>query len=134
MGLPFYVLSGGFKEGIMLTFSNAGVIPPPIFANMLECIGGRIQPHFTLLNPECDKPFGVCGNCKALHIRRLKASGGRIVYIGDGLTDRCAAVYADILFAKNDLARYCDENCIKYIKYDDFYDIEAALYDGASGI
>ena len=45
------------------------------------------------------------------------------MYIGDGRSDREAAAEADLVFAKNELADYCQENGIKALKFNNFADI-----------
>ena len=49
------------------------------------------------------------------------------VYIGDEISDGCAAGYADIVFAKKSLASYCWKNNITYFEYKDFRDIKNKL-------
>jgi 2-hydroxy-3-keto-5-methylthiopentenyl-1-phosphate phosphatase len=49
------------------------------------------------------------------------------VFIGDGISDSCAANYADIVFAKGDLASYCWKNNITYFEYKNFNDVKNKL-------
>ena len=44
-----------------------------------------------------------------------------MVYVGDGYSDRYAIHSADVIFARYDLAGYCDKNGISYFPYDNFY-------------
>ncbi|GAI88337.1 unnamed protein product, partial [marine sediment metagenome] len=42
---------------------------------------------------------------------------------GDGLSDKHVAELADVLFAKGDLARICDQEGIEYQPYNYFGDV-----------
>jgi 2-hydroxy-3-keto-5-methylthiopentenyl-1-phosphate phosphatase len=46
-----------------------------------------------------------------------------IVYIGDGLSDRCGVEKSDIVFAKDDLKTFCIENKIDFYEFENFEDI-----------
>ena len=48
----------------------------------------------------------------------------KIVFIGDGVSDYCAADKADFLWAKSSLIKYCEKNNIKHSKFQDFSDIK----------
>jgi 2-hydroxy-3-keto-5-methylthiopentenyl-1-phosphate phosphatase len=65
----------------------------------------------------------LCGeSCK-----RDALPGGPFIYVGDGYSDRCAALAADRIFARNGLARYLDRVGVVYEPFDDFYDVLRAL-------
>jgi 2-hydroxy-3-keto-5-methylthiopentenyl-1-phosphate phosphatase len=49
------------------------------------------------------------------------------VYVGDGYSDRCAALAADRVFATDGLARYLDERGIEYGLFADLDGVRAAL-------
>jgi 2-hydroxy-3-keto-5-methylthiopentenyl-1-phosphate phosphatase len=40
------------------------------------------------------------------------------VFVGDGFSDRYAAMYADLVFAKGRLATFCEQASIPYEPYD----------------
>lgn len=46
-----------------------------------------------------------------------------IVYIGDGISDRCPVQYADIVFAKDSLVSYCETHNITFHRFNDFSDV-----------
>ena len=50
-----------------------------------------------------------------------------IVYVGDGISDRCPVRYADIVFAKHGLVPYCQEQNISYHDYSHFGDVQVRL-------
>ena len=65
--------------------------------------------------------------CKSGHIRRAKRDGYTTVYIGDGITDRCPAAVADIIFAKRYLKKYLTAKGISFTPFDTFAEIRDAL-------
>jgi 2,3-diketo-5-methylthio-1-phosphopentane phosphatase len=113
---PLTVLSDGLDYYIqhMLLRHHLDL---PVFANHLEFVPpNRIVVSFPYFDYSC----GLCGNCKGHHVRRLAKPGEEIVYIGDGYSDRCAAQEADIIFAKRDLAKWCEERRMKHWRFDSF--------------
>jgi len=78
---------------------------------------------FPYHNQEC----GNCGNCKLQILRRLRDSFHTIVYVGDGISDRCAIREADLVFAKNELFKHCLHEGIECLRYKNFKDIQQNL-------
>lgn len=127
-GMPLIVVSGGFINGISLLFKKESLESVPVYANRLITSNGRLTAEFTNVNHNCSSIFGPCGNCKLQHLEKLKENNKKIIFIGDGLTDRCAALNADIVFAKKSLAEYCESKGIEYINYESFDDINNELF------
>ena len=122
-GVPFLILSGGYHQAVECVLGEKRLQGVKVFANDLS---GEpyITPQFESTIPDCIKSFGPCGNCKRDCLKGIRHESKRkILYIGDGLTDRCAVEEADILFAKSSLAAYCDAQGISYIHFDDFSNI-----------
>jgi 2-hydroxy-3-keto-5-methylthiopentenyl-1-phosphate phosphatase len=66
----------------------------------------------------------VCGQaCK----RRTLPAERPIVYVGDGYSDRCAALAADRVFATRGLAKYLDELGVAYEPFEDLHDVANGL-------
>ena len=66
----------------------------------------------------------VCGQpCK----RSALPADGEVVYVGDGYSDRCAALVADRIFARRGLAAYLDEQGVAYDPFEDLKEIVNAL-------
>lgn len=86
---------------------------------------GTPRPQF----PYYEKGCGACANCKGYHVRRARrrAPGEPIVYVGDGLSDRCGAEAADVIFAKRDLAQFCETRELAYHPFDTFKDVRETL-------
>jgi 2-hydroxy-3-keto-5-methylthiopentenyl-1-phosphate phosphatase len=53
-----------------------------------------------------------------------------VVYVGDGYSDRCAALASDRVFATSGLARYLAERGTPFEPFTDFHALSAALADG----
>jgi 2-hydroxy-3-keto-5-methylthiopentenyl-1-phosphate phosphatase len=49
------------------------------------------------------------------------------VFVGDGYSDRCAALAADRVFARDGLARYLTDAGVSYEPFSDLDDVAAAL-------
>jgi len=127
-GILFSVVSAGFHNAISVLLARVGLYIPTVFANILVEQEGRLSVKFLHDVTDCDKPYGICGNCKRRHVNALQKQGKTVVFIGDGLTDRCAAQCADVLFAKKELAAYCDSTGIPYINYSNFRDVGNVLF------
>ena len=52
-------------------------------------------------------------------MRQLNRTRARTIFVGDGLSDRYAAEAADVVFAKDKLAKYCDQQNLSYLFYED---------------
>jgi len=70
-----------------------------------------------------------CATCKPAVMQWLNPAGAPTVFIGDGLSDRYAALHADLVFAKQNLATYCREQKVAYIAYDNLGEVAARLDD-----
>jgi len=99
-GLDFYIEPFLEKHGVSVAFH----------ANNLKISGGRRELVFPFYNEAC----GTCANCKSSHVERAKQEGKFVIYVGDGLSDKCAVSRADMVFAKGDLREYCDHHGIPH--------------------
>jgi 2-hydroxy-3-keto-5-methylthiopentenyl-1-phosphate phosphatase len=115
------VVSSGFHELIQPVLDRDG-LELPILANRLD---PRPDGWRVLFRDEAS--CSVCGEpCK----RSAVASLDGFVFVGDGFSDRCVAEAASRVFARDGLASYLDERDVDFERYDDFYDVEAAI-DGS---
>jgi 2-hydroxy-3-keto-5-methylthiopentenyl-1-phosphate phosphatase len=85
--------------------------------------GDRIEFDF----PPASEACGRCGTCKRSLLDRFRSDHDRIMYVGDGHSDICAARTADQIFAKDILYEKCIENGTPCLLYDDFGDIRRSL-------
>ena len=125
--IPFVVLSDGLDFYVERLLKNNGFGDLPFLSNHLEFVLSgavtRIVPSFPHTDAECL----LCGNCKRNHVLTLSADDDIIVYIGDGISDRCPVRYADIVFAKGSLIRYCQEQNVTYHEFRNFDDVVQRL-------
>ncbi len=124
--IDIVVISGGFKNYINILFAESGIdFKKEVYANELKFVGDRIEVNFLHDIEQCHEKFGVCGNCKYKIIKDYKSQGCSIIYIGDGLTDRCVAGEVDYMLVKENtsLEIYCNNNNIDYTSFRDFNDI-----------
>jgi 2-hydroxy-3-keto-5-methylthiopentenyl-1-phosphate phosphatase len=68
-----------------------------------------------------------CATCKPEVMRLLNPMNAPAIFVGDGLSDRYAVESADLVFAKNELARYCRANSIAHTEYSDLVDVATHL-------
>ena len=124
-GYPVVILSDGMDYYIdyMLKSNNLDI---EFYANAMTFDDGSLTAGF----PYADHGCGRCGNCKRHHIRALRRDDETVAYIGDGYSDRYAIRDADIVFARRELAEYCDCVGHDYIPFETFYDILAHLENG----
>jgi 2,3-diketo-5-methylthio-1-phosphopentane phosphatase len=117
--IPLSVLSGGIQEvveSLLAPFDLKGI---RIVANSLLIQDGRWSLRF---HDDTD-----WGHDKAQDVIEAKAQGYRTVFLGDGLSDRGAALSADIVFARAGLARYCQQEKIPYKEFSDFLEVQREL-------
>ncbi len=111
------VLSSGFHELIEPLLAREGV-RLEVRANRLDARpdGWRVLWR----DPE---PCPVCGDlCK-----RRSLPGGPVAYVGDGYSDRCAALQADRVFARDGLADWLAGEGVPFEPFADLHDVAAAL-------
>lgn len=117
------VLSSGFHELIEPLLAREGV-ELELRANRLDaqadgwCVLWR--------DPE---PCPVCGDlCK-----RRTLPPGPLAYVGDGYSDRCAALAAERVFARDGLAEWLAGAGVPFERFADLYDVAAALRRDRAG-
>lgn len=128
--VPAHIVSDGFDYCIQRILSRPSLRLAPYLEGMqivsshLEPDGRRWIVGFTPFGEACAHG---CATCKPATMARLNTNGGPVIFVGDGLSDRYAAAYADLLFAKDALAAYCDWQAIPYTPYDNLATIANGL-------
>lgn len=130
-GVPLVIVSGGNLRAVEIVLRGHKLEVPTVLANQFIFQDRDIHMDFYHSDIECDQSYGPCGNCKARHIRALGRKNDKVVFIGDGFTDRCAARLADYVFAKDRLAAYCTNERIHHTIFRNFYDISRHLFGPA---
>jgi 2-hydroxy-3-keto-5-methylthiopentenyl-1-phosphate phosphatase len=112
------ILSSSFVETIQPLLDREGV--------RLDVVANSVDP----------RPDGwrirwrdetVCDHCDEACKRGALPDGGPVVFVGDGYSDRCAALAADRVFARDGLARYLDEQGVAFEPFVGFRELAAAL-------
>jgi 2-hydroxy-3-keto-5-methylthiopentenyl-1-phosphate phosphatase len=83
-----------------------------------------------LLFPHEDRccPCASCGTCKQAPIKDAHHRGQTTMLIGDGASDRKAALLADVVFAKDALASWCGAFGIDSIPFETLDDVHRILF------
>ena len=112
------ILSSSFVETIRPVLEREGV-DVSVVANSVDARpeGWRIRWRDDVVCAYCDE------TCK----RASLPQNGAVVFVGDGYSDRCAALAADRVFARDGLAGYLEAQGVAYEPFDDFEQLGAAL-------
>lgn len=127
--IPMAIVSGGFDNGIIPFLKKHGIEGIEVFANHLDFNGEYIKVDYYHNREANCCEVGYCGNCKTRHYDYFKKRYGNVIFIGDGHTDIPVAHKADIVFAKDGLLKYCKENNLNCIPWDDFYNINRMIFN-----
>lgn len=118
-GAPLTVLSGGMQEVIESLLLPHGLDHVRILANPIQIKNGHWGLQF--------RDETTWGHDKGAALRMARQSGYATVFVGDGLSDRGAAVEADLVFAKAGLARFCAAERIPFEEFKDFSQIQDSI-------
>jgi 2,3-diketo-5-methylthio-1-phosphopentane phosphatase len=122
-GIPVEIVSDGFGFFIDPALEALGVGELPVITAQTTFEGRRASIAFPNGHPTCL----VCGTCKRNRVLAHQAAGRAVVFIGDGESDRYAAGYADVVWAKRSLVRICVEAGWPFFLWSEFHEIEAWL-------
>ena len=122
-GIPVEVVSDGFGFFIGPALARLGLADLPIVSARTTFEGRRGRISWPNGHPDC----GVCGTCKRQRVLDHQAAGRAVVFVGDGESDRYAAGYADVIFAKRSLVPICLANSWPFERWTEFAEIHAWL-------
>lgn len=119
-GAQVTVVSDGFGFYAEEVCASHGV---PLIGNRVDWSTGELEfPH----EDRCC-PCSTCGTCKQAPIKDAQHAGLTTVLIGDGTSDRKAALLADVVFAKGPLRRWCELSAVAHRGFETLADVHAAL-------
>lgn len=121
--IEFCIISDGFDaliKGILRKYKLNDI---KIYSNSLLIENQKLKTLFPASKIECEARSGLC-KCSVL---KERGKNKKIVYIGDGRSDMCAAKHADILYAKGKLASFAKEQGINHVEFRRFNDILADI-------
>jgi 2-hydroxy-3-keto-5-methylthiopentenyl-1-phosphate phosphatase len=119
---PLAIASEGLDFYIEAFLAHQGIVVPFRTNHAVFTAGGICVEH-PYSSPECD----FCGTCKKALLAKFKSEAFTTVYVGDGISDRCPARYADMLFARGGLLEFCGKEGIPCVEYRDFFDVLKVL-------
>jgi 2,3-diketo-5-methylthio-1-phosphopentane phosphatase len=122
--IPLTVVSDGSGFHVAPMLQAAGLTDMPVITN--EFVFGDDGRFASLAFPNAHPECIGCGTCKMLAVTNAQV-GSPVAFIGDGISDRFAAFYADVVFAKSELTAYCDAAGITYKPWTDFDDVRRSL-------
>lgn len=123
-GAELVVVSDGFGFYVREACAPLGI---DVITNVVDFATGELQfPHAA---PWC--ACASCGVCKQAPIRDAQQRGRTTVLIGDGASDRKAAVLADVVFAKGPLASWCSTSGVPCTPFNTLDDVRRALFTPA---
>ncbi len=120
-GAEVTIVSDGFGFYVHERLGHLGV---PILTNDVD------WDRAELVFPNGDRccACSSCGTCKQAPIKDAKRRGLTTVLVGDGASDQKAALLADLLFAKEALADWCERAGVPHRRFGVLADVHAALF------
>jgi 2-hydroxy-3-keto-5-methylthiopentenyl-1-phosphate phosphatase len=123
---PFLIVSAGLDAYVEPVVAG---LPAPlrghvqVRANRAACSPAGMTVAFH--GPDC----GFCGACKGLVVEELQRAGHKVLVLGDGSGDRCAARAADFVFARagSSLVRWCAEQAVPHRTFTTFHEVMEAF-------
>lgn len=119
-GAEVTVVSDGFGFYAEEVCSRLGV---PVLTNAVDWSTGTLE--FPNLDRCC--PCSSCGTCKQAPIKDARRRERTTVFVGDGISDRKAALLTDVLFAKDRLAEWCEFSGVDHVPFETLADVYDAL-------
>ena len=118
------IVSDGFDYFIQAILAKNDIHDVTYFTNKLSFSEGKLLQKFPYASHLCQRKSGVC-KCSILE---KYAGKKQTIYIGDGISDYCAARKANLIFAKSKLAGMLAKENIPFIPFTDFREISARLF------
>lgn len=119
-GAEVAVVSDGFGFYARDACAHLGI---PVLTNAVDWATGRME----FPNEDRCCACSSCGTCKQAPIKDARHRGRATVLVGDGTSDRKAALLADLVFAKGPLARWCRASGVPFEPFTTLADVGAAL-------
>lgn len=110
-GVELEVVSDGLDRGIRRILARHGLDQLPVLANRLVAAGPRSwRLEFPHGRAGCD-----AGHCKCRRAELAHGAGRRVLLVGDGASDFCAAEEADLVLAKGKLVAHCRTRSLPHV-------------------
>ena len=122
-GHQLVVLSSGFRTVIDPLLAHWGFTGLDVEGNDARFT----RRGCTLLWADRGGRCELCGRPCKRHDLRARAGSRRVVYVGDGISDRCVSRIADLVFARADLASHLAEQGVPFLPFEDFIEVRDRL-------
>jgi HAD superfamily phosphoserine phosphatase-like hydrolase len=119
-GAEVSILSDGFGWRAEEVGAALGI---PVITNAIDWESWAVAFPNEDLACECAQ----CGACKRAPIRAAKARGRTTALVGDGASDVKGAAVADAVFAKDDLADWCESHGVVFERFLRLADVHRSL-------
>lgn len=133
--VPVRIVSDGLEVAIESLLARHRLEFLPVAANRLVANGPR---HWRLEFPHARDDCAVAsGLCKCAQVAVARQSKKKVLLIGDGTSDFCAAGAVDLVFAKNRLIEHCRAHDLPYVPITGFADalvLLPALLEGSLAV
>lgn len=113
------VVSNGFRRVIDAVLEAGGLPDLPITSHDAEFRPGGCRLLWSDRGAACDR----CGRRCKRHDLHGMWDGEELVYVGDGISDRCAARLADTVFARDGLAEHLSDEGVAFHPFEDFFEV-----------
>ena len=117
------IVSDGLEWSIRTLLAHHGVENIDIYANQIHFSDDGFRFSFPWQHERCPHS----GVCKPIIIEKYQDQGKKVIYIGDGKSDREAIHEADVIYAKDHLMDYCNRHNVPAIGYQNFNNLVAAI-------
>jgi 2-hydroxy-3-keto-5-methylthiopentenyl-1-phosphate phosphatase len=122
--VPITIVSDGAAFHIEPLLARAGIRGMRVVTN--DHRFGPDGRHQQMRHPNGHPTCVGCGTCKMQAVLDAREDGP-VAFVGDGVSDRFAALCSDVVFAKGALPRYCDDHGIPYVPWSDFGDVRRGM-------
>jgi 2-hydroxy-3-keto-5-methylthiopentenyl-1-phosphate phosphatase len=126
--VPITIVSDGAAFHIEDLLAREGIHGIRVMTN--DNRFGSDDRHLQMRYPNAHPACVGCGTCKMQAVLNAREDGP-VAFVGDGVSDRFAALYSDVVFAKGALPTYCEDHGVAYLTWHDFRDVRRALEDPA---
>jgi 2-hydroxy-3-keto-5-methylthiopentenyl-1-phosphate phosphatase len=123
-GHRLVVVSSGFRSVIDALLAHWGIAGLPVTSNEARFSEEGCELIWSDRGDDCPE----CGRrCKRYDLRDHLRPGERLVYVGDGISDRCGCRMAELIFARHHLARDLTADGVPFIPFEDFVEVRERL-------
>jgi 2,3-diketo-5-methylthio-1-phosphopentane phosphatase/HAD superfamily hydrolase (TIGR01509 family) len=130
-GIDVKIVSDGLDFYIKTLLELHHLSEIPFYANCTRFHSGDgMEFSFPFASEEC----GLCGTCKKKLVQIHRNEYDSILFIGNGLSDRCGAGEADFVFAKGSLYHYCIQQDVTCHYFENFHEILSDLKKRIKGV